>query len=67
LGTGENTLALSNSAEFVREIQQFRDECQKAPAPPRQRTLRGVVRNGAVHPIESGVLAEGELATITAV
>jgi len=31
-----------------------------------KRTLRGVVRNGTVHPFESGILAEGELVTITA-
>jgi hypothetical protein len=57
---------LSSSAEFAKEIQQFRNDCEKALAPAGQRTLRGIVRNGAVYPLVPGVLAEGELVTITA-
>lgn len=62
----EESMTLPSSSEFVREIQQFRDECKKASASNTRRTLRGVVRNGAVHPFEPGILAEGELVTITA-
>jgi tetratricopeptide (TPR) repeat protein len=62
----EEAMTLTSSGEFVKEIQQFRNDCEKALAPAGQRTLRGIVRNGAVHPFDSGVLAEGELVTITA-
>lgn len=58
--------ALTNSADFAEEIERFHDECQTASATPAQRTLRGIVRNGAVIPFEPGVLTEGELVTITA-
>jgi hypothetical protein len=61
----EEALALASSEAFAEEIRQFRDECQKALSPTGQRTLRGIVRNGAVYPFEPGVLAEGELAPIT--
>lgn len=62
----EQAMALTGSAEFAKEIKQFRDECKNASLPAGQRTLRGIVRNGAVHPFEPGVLAEGELVTIMA-
>ncbi|MGH9840529.1 MAG: hypothetical protein ACREEM_17265 [Blastocatellia bacterium] len=58
--------ALTNSADFAEEIEQFQDDCQTASATSGQRTLRGIVRNGAVIPFEADVLAEGELVTITA-
>ncbi len=61
----EAALSLTNVAGFAEEIRRFRDECQKTPSPTSQRTLRGIVRNGAVYPFEPGVLAEGELVTIT--
>jgi tetratricopeptide (TPR) repeat protein len=62
----EQAMALTRSAEFAKEIEQFRDECKSASPSAGQRTLRGIVRNGAVHPFEPGVLAEGELVTIMA-
>jgi hypothetical protein len=61
----EEALALASSEAFAEEIRQFRDECRKTLSPTGQRTLRGIVRNGAVYPFEPGVLAEGELVTIT--
>jgi tetratricopeptide (TPR) repeat protein len=66
IALAEKAMTLSSSKEFVKEIQQFRDECRKASAPISQRTLRGIVRNGAVHPFEPNVLTEGQLVTITA-
>lgn len=60
-----NALSLTNAATFAEEIRQFRDECLSAASSVSQRILRGVVRNGAVYPSEQGVLAEGELVTIT--
>jgi len=60
----EEAMTLSNSEVFVKEMQQFRDECKQAFIPSSQRKLRGIVRNGAVYPFEPGVLAEGELVTI---
>ncbi len=51
----ESALALASSEAFAEEIRQFRDECQKTLSPTGQRTLRGIVRNGAVYPFESGV------------
>jgi tetratricopeptide (TPR) repeat protein len=62
----EQAMALTRSAEFAKEIEQFRDECKNASPSAGHRTLRGIVRNGAVHPFEPGVLAEGELVTIMA-
>lgn len=62
----DESVTLSNSKEFVKEIQQFHDECKRAFHSTAQRTLRGIVRNGAVHPFEPGLLAEGELVTIMA-
>ncbi|MEP7342079.1 MAG: hypothetical protein ABI977_30385 [Acidobacteriota bacterium] len=61
----ETALSLTSAGSLAEEIRRFRDECQKTPGPPDQRTLRGVVRNGAVYPFEPGVLTEGELVTIT--
>jgi len=61
IALAEEALPLSNSEIFVNEIRQFRDACKPALAP---RTLRGVVRDGVVHPFESGVLSEGDLVTI---
>jgi tetratricopeptide (TPR) repeat protein len=58
-------LSLTSVGGFAEEIRQFRDECQKPPDPAGQRTLRGVVRNGAVYPFEPDVLTEGELAPLT--
>lgn len=66
IALAEEAMNLSSSAEFAKEIQQFRNDCEKALAPAGQRTLRGIVRNGAVYPLVPGVLAEGELVTITA-
>lgn len=61
IALAEEALPLSSSEIFVNEIRQFRDACNPALAP---RTLRGVVRDGVVHPLESGVLSEGDLVTI---
>jgi len=61
----EAALSLTSAGGFADEIRQFRDECQKPPDPAGQRTLRGIVRNGAVYPFEPDALAEGELAPIT--
>lgn len=63
----EQALTLTGSEEFVKEMQQFRNDCQRTLAPTGQRTLHGIVRNGAVHPFEPNVLTEGQLATISAV
>ncbi len=62
----EQAMVLTRSTEFAKEIEQFRDECKNASPSAGQRTLRGIVRNGTVHPFEPGVLAEGELVTIMA-
>lgn len=62
----EQAMPLTRSAEFAKEIEQFRDECKNTSLSAGQRTLRGIVRNGAVHLLEPGVLAEGELVTIMA-
>jgi hypothetical protein len=61
----EAALSLTSVEGFAEEIRQFRDECQKPPDLTGQRTLRGIVRNGAVYPFEPDVLTEGELVTIT--
>jgi tetratricopeptide (TPR) repeat protein len=66
IALAEEAKTLSSSGELIKEIQQFRDACRQASTPSGHRTLRGIVRNGAVYPFESGVLAEGELVTITA-
>ena len=58
-------MACTKLASLSEEIRQFRDECQPPPPPPSPRTLRGIVRNGAVYPFEPGVLTEGEWVTIT--
>lgn len=63
----EQAMTLTGSEEFVKEMQQFRNDCQRTLAPTGQRTLRGIVRNGAVHPFEPNVLTEGQLVTISAV
>ncbi len=60
----EDAEAQSGSAEFAAEIRRF-IEANKTLSAPR-RTMRGIVRNGTIHPFESGVLAEGELVTINA-
>ena len=65
ISLADEAVTLPSSSEFVKEIQQFRDECKKASAPDARRTLRGVVHNGTVHPFEPGILTEGELVTIT--
>lgn len=65
IALAEEAMILSSARDFVEEIRQFRDELKKASTPVEQRTLRGIVRNGAVYPFESGVLPEGELVTIT--
>lgn len=56
----EEALSLTNIGSFAEEIRLFRDECRQTP-----RTLRGIVRNGAVYPFEPSLLTEGELVTIT--
>ncbi len=61
----EAALSLTSAGGLAEEIRRFRDECQKTPSPTGQRTLRGIVRNGAVYPFEPDILAEGELVTIT--
>jgi tetratricopeptide (TPR) repeat protein len=61
----EAALSLTSVAGFAEEIRRFRDECQKTLDSTGQRTLRGIVRNGAVYPFEPDVLTEGELVTIT--
>lgn len=66
INLAEQAMALTRSAEFAKEIEQFRDECKNASPSAGQRTLRGIVRNGAAHPFEPGVLVEGELVTIMA-
>ena len=63
----EDALSLLDAGELAEEIRRFRDECRSAIDPTGGRTLRGIVRNGTVHPFESGVLAEGETVTITTV
>ncbi len=65
ISLADEAVTLPSSGEFVKEIQQFSEECKKASAPASSRTLHGIVRNGAVHPFEPGILAEGELVTIT--
>jgi tetratricopeptide (TPR) repeat protein len=62
-----NALSLTTLATFAEEIRQFRDECQQSLKPAGPRTLRGIVRNGAVYPSELGLLSEGEWVTITTV
>jgi len=61
----EAALSLTGAGGLAEELRRFRDECQKTPGLTSQRTLRGIVRNGAVYPFEPGVLTEGELVTIT--
>ena len=61
----EAALSLTSAGGFAEEIRQFLDECQNTPITTGQRTLRGIVRNGAVYPFEPSVLTEGELVTIT--
>ena len=66
IAMAEEAMALSSSEVFVKEIRQFREACRQASAPASQRTLRGIVRNGAIYPLEPGILADGELVMITA-
>jgi tetratricopeptide (TPR) repeat protein len=61
----EVALSLTSVEGFAEEIRRFRDECHKPPDSTGHRTLRGIVRNGAVYPFEPDVLTEGELVTIT--
>ena len=65
IACAEAALSLTSVESLAEELRQFRDECQETISPTGQRTLRGIVRNGAVYPIEPGVLTEGELVTIT--
>ncbi len=67
LARAEAALALTLNEGFTAEIRSFLSECQRPGSLTAQRTLRGVVRNGAVYPVEIGVLTEGELVTITTV
>ncbi len=66
IALADEAIALSVSEIFTKEIRQFRNECELTLTTTRGRNLRGVVRNGAVHPFEPGVLAEGQFVTITA-
>jgi len=66
IALAEEAITLSNSEVLVREIQQFCHECKQALASTSPRKLRGIVRNGAIYPFETGILSEGELVTITA-
>lgn len=61
----ESALSLTRVEGFAEEIRRFLDEFRRPPSPTYQRTLRGIVRNGAVYPFEPNVLTEGELVTIT--
>jgi hypothetical protein len=65
IACAEAALSLTGVESLAEELRQFRDECQETIGTTGQRTLRGIVRNGAVYPIEPGVLTEGELVTIT--
>ncbi len=65
IALAEEAMALPSSGDFVKEVALFRDECRKASTPAGQRTLRGIIRNGAVYPFETDILTEGELVTIT--
>ncbi len=62
----DEAMKLTQSENFLAEMLDFRSECEQALHSTGQRTLRGIVRNGAVYPFEPGVLAEGQLVTITA-
>ena len=66
LACATNALSLTKTLALAEEIKQFRDECLSTASSPSPRTLRGIVRNGAVYPAEQGVLTEGEWVTITA-
>lgn len=61
-----HALSLTNTPTLAEEIKQFRDKCLSTASSASPRTLRGIVRNGAVYPAEQGVLTEGEWVTITA-
>lgn len=61
----EEAASLTSSTDFAQEIRQFREQCLSLLTPSGGRTIRGIVRNGAVHPFDSDVLTEGELVTIT--
>ncbi len=60
-----SALSLTSLEGLAEELRQFRDECQQLSSSPSPRTLRGIVRNGAVYPFEPNVLTEGEWVTIT--
>lgn len=66
LALAKEAVAQSGSAEFVTEIQSFIEANEALSNSAPRRSLRGIVRNGAIHPFESGVLVEGELVTINA-
>jgi len=66
LALAEDALTLDLTADFAKEIQEFIYGCKQILMPAAPRTLRGIVRKGAIYPFESEVLAEGELVTITA-
>lgn len=61
----EAALSLTKAESFAEEIRRFLDESRRTPSQTGQRTLRGIVRNGAVYPFEPNALTEGELVTIT--
>lgn len=66
LAAAEEALSLEAPAVFAKEIQEFISGCKQALMPTTTRTLRGIVRHGAIYPFEPEVFAEGELVTITA-
>lgn len=66
LACATTALSLTKTPALAEEIKQFRDECLSTASSASPRTLRGIVRNGAVYPSEPGVLTEGEWVTITA-
>lgn len=66
LACATTALSLTKTPALAEEMKQFREECLSAASSASPRTLRGIVRNGAVYPSEQGVLTEGEWVTITA-
>ena len=64
LASATQALSCTTMTSLSEEIRQFRDECQPT-RPTVPRTLRGIVRNGAVYPFEPEALTEGEWVTIT--
>lgn len=62
----EEALTLELPEGLSKEIQEFIAGGKQALMPAASRTLRGIVRYGAIYPFEPEALVEGELMTITA-